>query len=121
MAIFSYVFEVFSEIYRVANRDFFGFGFGYMDFILACLLLIAIIKFSLNGMEGLSSGSISSLGLGIFKNKKMSNERREEQLIQETGILNGYYTKHGKRSKHSEVSYRPKHREGVYTAKHSKE
>ena len=121
MQIFRAVFEIFGEIYSVMNQDILGLGFGYIDFILASLLLVIIIKFSLNGAEGLSSGSMSSLGINIFKNKKMSNERREEQLIQETGILNGYYTKHGKRSKHSESAYRPKHREGAYTPKHSKE
>ena len=109
MQIFVYFFDVIREIYRVCNRDFLGLGFGYMDFILASLLLITIIKFSFNGSDSLSRGSFSSIGLDIFSNKMISNKSREEQLIKENGIVNGYRARHADHFKHKEGSYEPKH------------
>lgn len=80
MQIFTFFFDILSEIYRVCNRDFFGLGFGYMDFILASLLLVTLIKFSFNGSESLSHGNITDTGLGIFQNKQMTNEQREREI-----------------------------------------
>lgn len=83
MNIFDYFFSCFSFIINVLNRDFFGFGFSYLDFFLASSLAVIILKFLLQGFneqDRFNFLSLSSAARDLEHEYRMKNNEREKQI-----------------------------------------
>ena len=84
MNVFDYFFSCFSYIINILNHDFFGFGFSYLDFILASSLILLILRFLLQGFnEGdrFNFLSLRSAGHDLSREYQMSHKERINQII----------------------------------------
>ena len=84
MNVFDYLFSCFSFIINVLNHDFFGFGFSYLDFVLASSLSFIILKFLLQGFNEQDRFNFLSLSFAandFNREYQMKNNEREKQLV----------------------------------------
>ena len=84
MNVFDYLFSCFSFIINVLNHDFFGFGFSYLDFVLAASLAFIILKFLLQGFneqDRFNFLSLSGAAKDFNREYQMKNNEREKQLV----------------------------------------
>ena len=80
MNIFDYFFSCFSYIISILDNDFFGFGFSYLDFILASSLIFIIIKFLFQGFNEFDRFNGLSISSSTKVLKNISNKDRERQI-----------------------------------------
>ena len=80
MNIFDYIFSCFSYIINILDNDFFGFGFSYLDFILADSLISIIIKFLFQGFNEFDRFNGLSISNSSKVLKNISNNERERQI-----------------------------------------
>lgn len=84
MNIFDYFFSNFQYIINVLDHDFFGFGFSYLDFILAVSLSFLILKFLLQGFNEFDKFNFLNLTgnfSDFYGSYNMSNKNREKQIF----------------------------------------
>ena len=84
MTIFDYFFSCFQFIINVLDHDFFGFGFSYLDFILAASLIFIILKFLLQGFnetDRFNFFSFSGIARDYSREYQMTHKKRETQII----------------------------------------
>ena len=84
MNIFDFLFSCFSYIINILNHDFFGFGFSYLDFILAASLVLIILRFLLQGFnetDRFNFFSLGSAGRDLSREYQMSHKERINQII----------------------------------------
>lgn len=82
MAIFQFFYDMLANIYNAFNVDFFGFGFGFMDFTFGSLVVMALLKFVFQGFNSLS-GDFTGSALSLARNAKISNDKRQKELVKE--------------------------------------
>ena len=83
MNVFDYLFSCFSFIINILNHDFFGFGFSYLDFVLAASLSLIIFKFLLQGFneeDRFNFLSLSGAAKDFNHAYQMKNNEREKQI-----------------------------------------
>ena len=84
MNVFDYFFSCFHYIINVLDHDFFGFGFSYLDFILAASLIFIILRFLLQGFnetDKFNFFSFSGLVRDYGRDYQMSHKNREHQVV----------------------------------------
>ena len=84
MNIFDYFFRNFQYIINVLDHDFFGFGFSYLDFILALSISFIILKFLFQGFELYDKhGFLNLTGnfSDFYGSYNMSHNSRERQIF----------------------------------------
>lgn len=84
MNIFDFLFSCFSYIINILNHDFFGFGFSYLDFILAASLAFLILRFLLQGFnetDRFNFFSLGSAGRDLRREYQMNHKERISQII----------------------------------------
>ena len=80
MNIIDFFFGIFKECFNVLNVDFFGFGFTWLEFILAGTLLFIIISF-LKGVVGVGdSFDFDGIIFGLKRQSQISNANRENEI-----------------------------------------
>ena len=77
MNILEFFFGIFKEFFNTINVDIFGFGFTWLELILAFAIIFAVMSF-LKGIVGV--GDHINLD-SILHNYKMNNSTRENQVV----------------------------------------
>lgn len=80
MDILGFFFDIFKSIINLYNVDFFGLGFTWLNFILAALLIIFIVRFLVKAFFVSDSFNFFSL-TGLRSKNKMSNRKRENFIV----------------------------------------
>ena len=80
MDILGFFFDIFKSIINLYNVDFFGLGFTWLNFILAALLIIFIVRFLVKAFFVSDSFNFFSL-TGLRTKNKMSNRKRENFIV----------------------------------------
>ncbi len=80
MDILGFFFDIFKSIINLYNVDFFGLGFTWLNFILAALLIIFIIRFLVKAFFVSDSFNFFSL-TGLSNSISMSNRNRENEVV----------------------------------------
>lgn len=84
MNIFDYLFSCFKYLINVLDHDFFGFGFSYLDFVLAASLIFIILKFLLHGFNETDKFNFLNFtgAMRDFNREyQMKNNEREKQVV----------------------------------------
>ena len=80
MNIVQFFFGIFKECFNTMNVDFFGFGFTWLEFLLAGSLILIIIKFVFSVVGVSDSIDTSAIVGGLAHQKRMKNDEREKQI-----------------------------------------
>lgn len=80
MNIIEFFFGIFKECFNVINVDFFGLGFTWLEFLLGCVIIFVVLGF-LKGIVGVGDSIPFDNIVFRYKQSKMSNRTRENQVV----------------------------------------